>query len=211
MRFSPRNLFQEAQRVVGVVDAEGRADDGQHHGDLCAGGHARHRVRAFDRPDLSGELDVLPALAGAVDVDRAAVERRVKLIGGQRRFARSCDWRSGHGHAEIVKELEGDRAAERDAVFDIAGERVSPPTETMPKVGMGTVMLPSVGLVGSRGTGDAIRVGEDELRALRNEGVGRAGADIEAAKLLPRHPDRSAGRAGQPCRRCPECTAPGSG
>src|ERR1700761_997700 len=115
------DLLQQPQWVVGVVNAEGRPDDGQQHGNLPAGGHTWHRVRAFKRPDLVAEMDLLTALARAIEVYGAAVERGVQLIDGegalnQLRLARS------HGHAEVVEELEGDRAAQRNAVLDVAGE-----------------------------------------------------------------------------------------
>src|ERR1700758_1456031 len=177
------DLLEEAQRIVGVVDAEWRTDDGQEHGDLCAGGHAGNRVRSLDRPDIPAERNLGSALAGAADVDGAAVERRVELIDGDDALD-ELRLAHGDGHAEVVKEFEGDRPPERDAVLDIAGERgiATDGDDAEGRDGDGDVA--QRGVSGIAGNERAIRVGEDELRALRNEAIGSGRADIKAAEFL---------------------------
>ena len=68
----------EAQRVVGEVEAERRVDDRHDDAELAAERHAGNEVGAGDGPDVLLESDLRArnaALAGAVVVDRAAIER----------------------------------------------------------------------------------------------------------------------------------------
>ena len=89
------------------------------------------------------------------------------------------------GHAEVGEEGEGDLADDRDAVLEVGGEVgvAADGGETID--GQRNLHVgPSVGLLGSRGTSDAVGVGEVELDRVGDEGVGRGGADVEAADVV---------------------------
>ncbi len=67
----------QPQRVISVIEAEGRVDDWHDDRNFGARGHARYEVGARDRPDVLLKSDLRSrdaALAGTIVVDRAAVE-----------------------------------------------------------------------------------------------------------------------------------------
>src|ERR1700677_4924145 len=74
------NIFQKAEDIERVVEAEGRIYDGQERLDFASGRHARHHVGALNGPDQVNELDGLATLASAVEVSGAAIERRIELV-----------------------------------------------------------------------------------------------------------------------------------
>src|SRR6185437_10846852 len=127
-------------------------------------------------------MDAMPALARTVDVYRAAIQRRIQLIDGKDAFD-ELRLAGSHRHTEVVKELEGDGTAKRNAVFDIAGKLRIAAHGNDAEGGNWDGDVTERGVGGITRYRRAIRVGEDELGALRNKRIGGAGADVEAAKL----------------------------
>src|SRR6185312_6533704 len=179
-----RERLVEAQRIVGVEDAEWSVHDGQDERELHTVGHARNVVGSGHRLDVEREVDLRAADAVAVDELRAAVERSVQRRDTEHALPK-LRWLRVEGHAEVCEEVEADLGDDRDAVLDVGGE-----------VGVAADGGEAVDGQRDRHVGvergiawvardeRAVGVREVELNASGNEGVGRRGADVEAADVV---------------------------
>ena len=113
----------EAQGIIGVVNAEGRIDDGKHRLQLESGGHARNPVSAGNGLRYWRELpEVLPPpdskrKAGVSVGQPNRVLSRVLYWTG---LICNCDVRRIGIDAHVDKGRDRDRASDGDAVFEVA-------------------------------------------------------------------------------------------
>src|SRR6185437_13622550 len=191
-----RERLVETQRVVSVEDAERRVDDGQDEGELNTVGHARNEVGSGDGLEVEREVDLRAADAVAVDELRAAVERSVERRDTEDALTKLPGLRV-EGHAEVGEDVETHLGDDRDPVLDVGGEVgvAADGSETVDRQ-RNLHVAADRGIAGVTRNERTVGIREVEICAGGDEGIGRCGADVEAADvILTAAVDASEGRS----------------
>src|SRR6202000_3017550 len=130
------------------------------------------------------EVHLRAADAVAVDEVRAAVEGSVECGNTEHALTKLSGLRV-EGHAEVGEDVEADLGDDRDAVLEVGGE-VGVATDGRETIdGQRNLHVGSEGgIAGVAWNERTVRVGGVELNPRGHEGIGRSGADVEAADVV---------------------------